>query len=404
MPGNELGTTMTDDERRRRVRRDTELDDRSGSTLTADDEMPESGQGPDDGEWVALPSGSRGGRRVLAILALGVLTLAFAIGMLLFWAARKIDPPGEPGAIVESLEIPAGSSSDAISAQLAEEGIISDSRLFSAYVGMKSAGPWEAGRYTEFRKDMSFDEAIAALDEGPLPVGATTVRVTEGKRLSDALVQIADQHPGVTTEDLVAALGSGEVTSKYLPAGSTNFEGMIFPDTYEFRDDATAVQILQTMADEMSDTLDELGYERAETLQGRTPYELVTTASLAEREAGQPPEERGKIARVIFNRLDEGEPLGIDAALLYGLGRTGGELTKSDLATDTPYNTRLHPGLPPTPIGLPSRASLEGAINPPDGDWKYYVLVSNDPPTHLFTASYSEFQRAKADAQERGVF
>ena len=87
---------------------------------------------------------------------------------------------------------------------------------------MKDAGPWEAGNYTEFREDMSFDEAIEVLDEGPLPVGATTVRITEGKRLSDVLVQIGDQHPGVSTEDLVAALASGAVVSKYLPPGSTN--------------------------------------------------------------------------------------------------------------------------------------------------------------------------------------
>jgi UPF0755 protein len=357
-----------------------------------------------DGEWVPLPAGADGGRKVLGLVAVGALALAFAIGAILFWAARKVDPPGDPGEFLESIEIPPGSSSDSIARLLSDEGVITDARLFSAYAGMKDAGPWEAGNYTEFREDMSFDEAIEVLDEGPLPVGATTVRITEGKRLSDALVQIADQHPGVSTEDLVAALASGAVTSKYLPPGSTNFEGMLFPDTYQFRDDATATEILQTLADEMSDTLDELGYDRAETLQGRTAYELVTAASLAERETGQPPEERGQIVRVIYNRLDAGEPLGIDAAVLYGLGRSSGELTQSDLDTDTPYNTRLRTGLPPTPIGLPSRASLEAAINPPEGDWKYYVLVSNDPPTHLFTDSYSEFQRAKADAQERGVF
>ena len=143
---------------------------------------------------------------------------------------------------------------------------------------------------------------------------------------------------------------------------------------------------------------------QAETLRGFSAYDVLKVASLAERETGQPEEERGQIARVIYNRLDAGEPLGIDASVLYGLGRDAGELTRSDLDTDTPYNTRLNAGLPPTPIGLPSRAALEAAINPADGDWFYYVLVSNDPPTHLFTDSYSEFQEAKAQAQEDGVF
>ncbi len=302
-----------------------------------------------------------------------------------------------------SIEVPEGSSTDAIAKLLADERVISDAGLFARYVGLKGAGPWEAGNYTDFRANSSFDEAIGVLDDGPLPAGATEVRVTEGKRLPDALAQIAEQHPNVTQEDLLLALGSGQVTSKYLPPGTTNWEGLLFPDTYQFADDATATQILQTMADEMSDNLDALGYERAETLRGRSAYELVTIASMIERETGQPAEERGQIARVISNRLEDGEPLGIDATLLYGLGRDAGELTQSDLETDTPYNTRQRAGLPPTPIGLPSEASLQAAIDPPEGDWRYYVLVSNDPPTHLFTESYSEFQSAKAQAQADGV-
>lgn len=362
------------------------------------------GDAGSEDDWMALPLGSEGGRKVLALVAACVIVVAFVIGGVVLWAARKVDPPGEPGELVSSLVVPAGSSRDAIARQLGDAGIVSDGRLFSAYVGLKDAGPWEAGEYADFRQNMSFDEAIEVLDEGPLPVGSAKVRITEGKRLSDALEQIAEQHPGVTTEDLVAALGSGQVTSKYLFPGTTNFEGMLFPDTYEFRDDATATEILQTLADQMSDVLDELGYDRAETLQGRNAYELVTVASMVERETGQPPDERGKIARVINNRLDAGEPLGVDASVLYGLGRSSGELTKSDLETDTPYNTRLHAGLPPTPIGLPSRAALEAAIDPPEGDWQYYVLTSNDPPSHFFTDSYAEFQEAKKDAQERGVF
>lgn len=358
---------------------------------------------PDD-DWVPLPSETNGGRRVLAIVAGALIVVAFLIGGVLFWAARKVDPAGDPGEVIDAIEIPTGSSTDAIAQILADDRVITDAGLFSAYAGMKGAGPWEAGRYTDFRTNSSFDEAIEVLDGGPLPVGVTQVRVTEGTRLINALGQIAEQHPGVTAEDLQAALESGEVTSKYLPEGTTNWEGLLFPDTYEFSDDATAVEILQTMAGEMEDVLDEAGYERAEVLQGYSAYELITIASLTERETGQPPEERGQIARVILNRLDAGEPLGIDATVLYGLGRDGGELTQSDLEVDTPYNTRTRTGLPPTPIGLPSQAALEAAIEPPEGDWMYYVLTSNDPPRHLFTDSYSEFQRAKADAQARGVF
>ena len=91
----------------------------------------------------------------------------------------------------------------------------------------------------------------------------------------------------------------------------------------------------------MEDVLDELGYDKAETLQGRSAYELITIASLIEKETGAPPDERGKISRVISNRLDDGETLGIDASVLYGLGRASGELTQSDLDEETPVQHRV---------------------------------------------------------------
>ena len=358
----------------------------------------------EDQDWVPLPSEANGGRRVLALVVGASIVVALAIGLLLFWVSRQVNPAGDPGALVGEVVIPSGSSTDSIGGLLAEAGVISDGGLFSRYVGLKGEGPWEAGTYVEFRENSSFDEAIGVLDEGPLPIGASRVRVTEGKRLADGLEQIAQQHPGVEVSDLLTALGSGEVTSKYLPPGTTNWEGLLFPDTYEFSDDATATQILQTLADQMSDVLDELGYERAETLRGRSAYEVLTIASMIERETGAPEEERGQISRVIYNRLDDGEPLGIDATILYGLGRDAGELTRSDLEADTPYNTRERAGLPPTPIGSPGRASLQAAIDPPAGEWRYYVLVANDPPSHLFTDSYDEFLAAKEEAQENGVF
>lgn len=372
----------------------------------ADDDWDDEDDWRDEEEtdWVRLPGDADGGRRVLALVVGAGIIVAFAVGGLLLWVSRTIDPPGDAGELVGDIEVPTGSSTDAIAGVLAEAGVISDGGIFARYVGLKGEGPWEAGNYTEFRENSSFDEAIAVLDEGPLPVGASTVRITEGRRLTDALAQIAEQHPNVTQEDLLLALGSGQVTSKYLPQGTTNWEGLIFPDTYEFSDDATATEILQTLADEMSSLLDELEYDRSEALRGLTPYQLVTMASMVERETGEPEEERGQMARVILNRLEDGEPLGIDATILYGLGRDSGELTKSELESDTPYNSRLRTGLPPTPIGLPSRVALEAAIDPPEGEWKFYVLVSNDPATHVFTDSYSEFQRAKAQAQEDGVF
>lgn len=361
-------------------------------------------QRTDDDEYVVVTPPARTGRRLLVAAAAVLGVVAALVAVVVLWASRQIDPAGEPGERVERFEIPAGSSSDRIAELLEERDVITSATLFRYYSRWKGAGPWEAGEYADFRRSSSFDEAIAVLDDGPVPPDVALVRIPEGRTLAQAVDLIAEAVPSVSSEDLLRALASGEVTSRYLPEGVGNWEGMLFPDSYQFARDATATEILQTMASQMDDVLDGLGYDRAEALRGRSAYELVVAASLIEREAGAPPEERGRIARVIYNRLDAGEPLGIDASNLYGLGRTSGGLTRSELQVDSPYNLRTSEGLPPTPIALPGRASLEAAIEPADGPWRWYVLVSNDPPTHLFTDSYREFQDAKADAQARGVF
>lgn len=355
-------------------------------------------------DFVVLPPSSRGGRKLLAIGGISVLVLGILLGSLLLWSSQKINPSGVQGKVVASLVVPAGATTASISGLLANSKVISDARMFTYYAGWKNAGPWNAGEYVEFRTNSSFDEAIAVLSAGPVPVSTKVVRVIEGTRLQDALIAIADQMGTVTAEQLQQTLDSGKILSAYKPEGVTSWEGLLFPDTYEFEETATPQVILQIMATQMDKVLTGLGYEKAQVLQGRSAYELITIASLIEKESGAPPEERGKISRVINNRLDDSETLGIDASVLYGLGRASGSLSKSDLASDTAYNTRKVKGLPPTPISLPGKASLEAAIDPTKGLWKYYVLTSNDPPEHLFTDSYNEFLRAKDDALARGVF
>jgi UPF0755 protein len=134
---------------------------------------------------------------------------------------------------------------------------------------------------------------------------------------------------------------------------------------------------------------------------GYTPYQTLIVASLVEKEA-RVPEDRPKVARVIYNRLAAGTPLGIDATLCYEQAETPCQLTQSELDADTPYNTRVHAGLPPTPIASPGQASIEAALAPAEGDWLYYVLAGADGH-HAFTASYDEFQQLKAQCAEMGL-
>jgi UPF0755 protein len=132
-----------------------------------------------------------------------------------------------------------------------------------------------------------------------------------------------------------------------------------------------------------------------------TPYEVVVVASMIEAEA-KVPEEKPMMARVIYNRLGLGMSLGIDATVIYALGERTDQLTRSDLEVESPFNTRRYPGLPPTPIGSPGRASLEAALNPAEGEWLYYVLTDEDG-RHYFTEDYDDFLRAQEESRDKGL-
>lgn len=358
-----------------------------------------------DEEYVPIRVDSPVGRRIVSGVVAVCLALAIVAGLGLVWAMRQLDPPGEQGAKVDKVTVPRGATLDSIATLLADKKVIASASVFGMYAKVRGVGgSWKAGDYVKFRENSSMNEATAVLAAGPVPPQSTALTIVPGTRLAEVLPAIARSFASITVDQLKATLDSGRITSKYLPAGSKNFEGLLAPDTYEFPKKATPELILQKLADQQTSVLDKLGYGRAEALAGRSAYELITMASLIEKEAGDPPDEKAKIARVINNRLDTNEILGIDAAVLYGLGRRNGGLTKEDLAVDTPYNTRIKQGLPPTPICMPGSDALAAAIQPAQGDWIYYVLVSKNPSTHLFTASASEFQAAKEKAQAEGVF
>jgi UPF0755 protein len=171
-------------------------------------------------------------------------------------------------------------------------------------------------------------------------------------------------------------------------------EGFLFPDTYDFDRKSTSADLVGNQLAEFGSTWHELNlsYARSKDL---TPYDVLTIASMVEGEA-QVPSERPLVAAVIYNRLRLNMPLGIDATLRYGLHiKPTQSLTQSDLANPTPYNTRLHDGLPPTPINNPGLASLEAAAHPAHVDYLYFVRKP-DHRHHYFTANYQDFLNHEA--------
>jgi uncharacterized YceG family protein len=170
-------------------------------------------------------------------------------------------------------------------------------------------------------------------------------------------------------------------------------EGFLFPATYDFLKNTTSAQLVrdQLQAFEQNWRSVKLGYARSKNL---TPYDVLVIASMVEKEAVAA-RDRPKIARVIYNRLHLGMKLGIDATIRYALNIPGTRsLTESELANPTPYNTRLHAGLPPTPIANPGLASMRAAAHPANGPWLYFVAAPDKVHT-FFTASAQAFEQYK---------
>ena len=171
-------------------------------------------------------------------------------------------------------------------------------------------------------------------------------------------------------------------------------EGFLFPATYDFTARTTSPQLVASQLKAFRENWRKvnLAYARSKNL---TPYDVLIIASMIEEETPAP-EERQLVSAVIYNRLHARMPLGIDAALRYGLDIPGTEsIHKSQLANPTPYNLRLHSGLPPTPIGNPGLASIQAAAHPAKVNYLYFV-AKPDKKHHFFTASASEFERYKA--------
>lgn len=355
----------------------------------------------DEHEYVELRPASRRGRRILTVV-LGVfvvLVVAVAAGGL--WVQRQIDPSGPPGE-VRQIEIPEGSTTDDIGRLLADEGIITNDLVWEWYLRINGGGPFQAGRY-ELAENSAIGEVIDVLDAGPLPPEERSFTVPEGLTVSETLARLADPEKGLGLDaaTMQQLLDSGQVRSAVQPADQPSNEGILFPETYRVAADADELAVLQQMVAQLDATMTELDVGSAQERFNLTPYEVLIVASLIEEET-KVAEERPKVAQVIYNRLRQGIPLGIDATSRYEAELAGRDRSDIDFTSDSPYNTRRVQGLPPTPIASPGRASIEAALAPADGPWIYYVLEDADGH-HFFTDSSREFSEAKQRCADLGL-
>jgi len=192
------------------------------------------------------------------------------------------------------------------------------------------------------------------------------------------------------------------VRSVFEPEGVNNLEGLLRPDTYKISNSQDEISILQTMVTAFDKKAKKLGVDTAD-VEGHTAYDIIKIASLIESEA-KVPQDRPLIASVIYNRLRQNMPLQIDSTVIYGRrdpkNRT---LTPHDLqSVKSRYNTYTNAGLPPTPIGSVSDASLKAALHPAQTDYLYYVLAGKDGH-HAFASTFEEHERNIEAARQAGV-
>ncbi|HEX7290161.1 MAG TPA: endolytic transglycosylase MltG, partial [Conexibacter sp.] len=330
------------------------------------------------------PVGEAGGPRrwagrVVALLAIVVIVLAG-------WFLWSIYQPGKgegSGRVV--VRVPRGASVGEIGELLADRGVIDSPFFFRlrAKVG-GSAGDLKSGTFT-LRSDMSYGAALDALSRTPPPPPVIRITIPEGRsrRESAPLARQAGLR-GDYVRASRAATRALDPRRYGAPAGAS-LEGFLFPATYELRRGSTAPDLVRQQLTAFRQNLADvdLRYARSKNL---TVFDVVTIASMVEREVAVA-RERPLVAAVIYNRLHDGGPLGIDATLRFALNDWTHPLTVSELASDSPYNTRNHAGLPPGPIGNPGLASIEAAAHPAKVPYLFYVVKPGTCGEHAFSST-----------------
>jgi uncharacterized YceG family protein len=318
-------------------------------------------------------------RRRFIVLVLGLLS----VGVL---AACGGSAPA-PGDKV-TVTIPAGATAGQIAQILEDAGVVSSANDFVERIVADGEGEgFKPGTYS-LRTNEEYGRIVFQLNNGPT---ADTARLTipEGYAIWD--IKAAVKKVGIKPAQYQAALDAHQPPSGFLTDGeqAATLEGFLFPATYDVAVPAAADALVSDQLAAFSDNWASVDMTYASS-KNLTRYDVLKIASLIEREA-QAPDDRAKIASVIYNRLRAGMSLGIDASVQYGLG-SWGELSGTDLQSDSPYNLRRVKGLPPTPICNPGVAAMNAAANPAKTDYLYYYAIKGDPKgRHWFTNSYDAF-------------
>lgn len=322
----------------------------------------------------------------ILVLLLGLLGLAV---LALVWAAREIERPG-PHAAEVRIEVKPGSPLRTALQTAADAGALRHPRLLEYWSrAQHPARRITAGRYA-LAPGLTPRALLAQLEEGRVILESVTI--IEGSRYADLRRALA-QHPEVA--QTLAGVDDAALMGRLGLAGQ-HPEGRFFPDTYKFAGGTTDLELLRVAADRMTDELAAAWRARAADLPLRSPAELLTLASIVEKESARE-DERDRIAGVFVSRLRLGMKLQTDPTVIYGIGDAyDGDIRRRDLETDTPYNTYIRAGLPPTPIALPGKAALRAAAQPRVTGDLFFVATGAADGSHRFSKTLAEHERAVA--------
>jgi len=332
-------------------------------------------------------------KRILIVLAAIALLLG---GGLTAWIYAELRRPIAHQKTGKYIEIPPGSSTSFVVKRLASEGIIKHEWPLSIYLKLTGKGSTlKAGEY-DFPSPISPLAAVAKVQRGERRMSRFTV--IEGWtrfEIARAMTQVPELH--VSTEAQGLELLNDVSLIREIDPAAKNLEGYLFPDTYEFTPETPAPKVVEMMVKQFLNVWKPDWSDAAKRL-NLSPRQIVTVASIIETEA-KLSEERPIVASVIYNRLQLDIPLAVDSTVIYaskleGRWRYDGKVYKSDIERQSPYNTRLHPGLPPGPVASPGASSLNAALNPASTEYLYYVRNPDRyDGAHNFYSSSAEFEK-----------
>jgi UPF0755 protein len=357
------------------------------------------------GEGAAAESQSRTGRRaarsarvrrrrrVLAALGGGLLLLVMAFVLWYELESHALGPAG-PRAVIT---VHQGESTSAIVDALQQQHVIGSSLAFQVSEVVHGTPTVLPGSYA-LHQNLAFSEVREILAGGP---NIYPVDVRPGFTLSE-VAQEVDSLPGHSGGGFEKTAAGGAVHSVFSPPGSDNLEGMLGTGTYFVLPGESDTTLLTDMVQRFDHDAQGAGLSTASAAaMGMTPYQVITVASIVEKE-GYIPANMPDTSRVVYNRLAQGMPLQMDSTVLYALGQDGGTVTSQDLKIQSPYNSYLNNGLTPTPICMSSMEALEAAVHPPPGNWLYFVLVKKDG-TMAFSDTFAQQLANERLAKSRGL-